>query len=90
MIKDYLNWPHALDMGQGKLEPSYSIHEKTITHWEWRDGESGTYPPGKGPPKRGGVLSGGVDLFMQWRIRGNGRHMQELRETYVVWLEILS
>jgi hypothetical protein len=90
MIKDYLNWPHALDMGQGKLEPSYSIHEKTIAHWEWRDGESGTYPPGKGPPKRGGVLSGGTDLFMRWRIRGNGRHMQELRETYVMWLEILS
>jgi hypothetical protein len=32
MIKDYLNWPHALDMRQGKLEPGYSIHEKTITH----------------------------------------------------------
>jgi ABC-type Fe3+-hydroxamate transport system substrate-binding protein len=47
-------------------------------HWEWRDGESGTYPPGKGPPKRGGVLSSGVDLFIQWRICGNGRHMQEL------------
>jgi hypothetical protein len=77
-------------MGQGKLEPSYSINKKIITHWEWRDGESGTYPPGKVPPKRGGVLSGGIDLFMQWRIRGNGRHMQELRETYVVWLEILS
>jgi hypothetical protein len=42
------------------------------------------YPLGKGPPKRGGVLSGGADLFMQWRICGNGRHMQELRETYVV------
>src|SRR5688572_4544983 len=40
-------------MGQGKLEPGYSIHEKTIAHWEWRDGESGTYPPGKGSPKRG-------------------------------------
>jgi hypothetical protein len=26
MIKDYLNWPHALDMGQGKLELDYSIH----------------------------------------------------------------
>jgi hypothetical protein len=52
MIKDYLNWPHALDMGQGKLEPGYSIHEKTIAHWEWRDGESGTYPPSKGSPKR--------------------------------------
>jgi hypothetical protein len=38
-----------------KLEPSYSIHEKRITHWEWKDGESGTYPPGNGPPKRGGV-----------------------------------
>jgi hypothetical protein len=48
------------------------------------------YPPGKGPPKRGGVLLGGADLFMQWSIHGNGRHMQELRETYVVWLEILS
>jgi hypothetical protein len=46
----------------GKPEPDYSIHEKTIAHWEWRDGESGTYPPGKGPPKRGGVLSGGADL----------------------------
>ena len=72
-----------------KPEPGYSIHEKTITHWEWRDGESDTYPPGKGPPKRGGVLSGGADLFMWWRIRGNGRHVQkELREAYVVWLEI--
>jgi hypothetical protein len=90
MVKDYLNWPHALDIGHGKLEPGYYIHEKTIAHWEWRDGESGTYPPHKGPPKRGGVLSGGADLFMQWRIRGNGRHMQELRETYVMWLEILS
>jgi len=76
-------------MGQGKLEPGYSIHEKTIAHWAWRDGESGTYPPGNGSPKRGGVLSGGADLFMQWRIRGNSRH-QGLRVTYVVWLEILS
>jgi hypothetical protein len=75
----------------GKPEPSYSIHEKTIAHWEWRDGESDTYPPGKGPPKRGGVLSGGADLFMWWRIRGNGRHVQkELRDAYVVWLEIPS
>jgi hypothetical protein len=48
----------------GKPEPGYSIHEKTIAHWEWRDGKSGTYPPGKGLPKRGGVLSGGADLFM--------------------------
>jgi hypothetical protein len=39
-------------------------HIKTIVHWEWRDVESGMYPPGKGPPKRGGVLSCGVDLFM--------------------------
>jgi hypothetical protein len=38
MIKDYLNWPHALEMGQGKLEPGYSICEKTIAHWELRDG----------------------------------------------------
>ena len=36
----------------GKPEPGYFIHEKTIAHWEWRDGESGMYPPGKGPPKR--------------------------------------
>jgi hypothetical protein len=64
MIKDYLNWPHALDMGHGKLEPGYSIH-KTITHWEWRDSESATYPPGKVPPKRGGVLSDGAYLFMK-------------------------
>jgi hypothetical protein len=35
MIKDYLNWPHALDMGQGKLEPGYSIREKTTAHWAW-------------------------------------------------------
>jgi hypothetical protein len=35
MIRDYLNWPHALDMGQGKLEPGYSIREKTTTHWAW-------------------------------------------------------
>jgi hypothetical protein len=48
----------------GKPEPGYSIREKTIAHWEWRDGESGMYPPDKGPPKRGGVLSGGADLFM--------------------------
>jgi hypothetical protein len=40
----------------GKLEPDYSIHEKKITHWEWRDGESGTYSPGNGPPKRGCAL----------------------------------
>ena len=33
MIKDYLNWPHALDMGQGKLEPGYSIRDKTTAHW---------------------------------------------------------
>jgi hypothetical protein len=58
-------------MVQGKLEPGYSIHEKTIAHWEWRDGESGTYPPG--------VLSGGADLFMQWKIRGNGRHARFTR-----------
>jgi hypothetical protein len=35
MIKDYLNWPHALDMGQGKLKPNYSIREKTTAHWAW-------------------------------------------------------
>jgi hypothetical protein len=35
MIKDYLIWPHALDMGQGKLEPVYSIREKTTVHWAW-------------------------------------------------------
>jgi hypothetical protein len=35
MIKDYLNWPHALDMGQGKFEPGYSIREKTTAHWVW-------------------------------------------------------
>ena len=35
MIKDYLNWPHALDMGQGKLEPGYSIREKTTARWAW-------------------------------------------------------
>jgi hypothetical protein len=35
MIKDYLNWPHALYMGQGKLEPGYSIREKTTAHWAW-------------------------------------------------------
>jgi hypothetical protein len=32
MIRDYLNWPHALDMGHGKLEPGYSIREKTTAH----------------------------------------------------------
>jgi hypothetical protein len=72
------------------LNPAIPYMKKTTVHWEWRDGESGTYPPRKGPPKRGGVLLGGADLFMQWRIRGNRRHMQELRVTYVVWLEILS
>jgi hypothetical protein len=61
----------------GKPEPGYSIHEKTIAYWEWRDGESDMYPPGNGPPKRGGVLSGGADLFMWWRIRENGRHVQK-------------
>jgi hypothetical protein len=30
----------------GKPEPGYSICEKTIAHWEWRDGGSGVYPPG--------------------------------------------
>jgi hypothetical protein len=35
MIKDYLNWPHALDIGQGKLELGYSIREKTTAHWAW-------------------------------------------------------
>jgi hypothetical protein len=35
MIEDYLNWPHALDIGQGKLEPGYSIREKTTAHWAW-------------------------------------------------------
>jgi hypothetical protein len=48
----------------GKPEPDYSIREKTIAHWEWRDGESSMYPPGKGPPKKGSVLLGGADLFM--------------------------
>jgi hypothetical protein len=32
MIKDYLNWPDTLEMGHDKLEPSYSIREKTIAH----------------------------------------------------------
>jgi hypothetical protein len=27
--------------------------------------------------KGGGVLSSGADLFMWWRIRGNGRHVQK-------------
>jgi hypothetical protein len=57
----------------GKLEPGYSIYEKD----RLKDGESGTYPPGKGPPKRGGVLSGGAVLLMWWRICGNGRHVQK-------------
>jgi hypothetical protein len=26
---------------------------------------------------KGGVLSGGADLFMWWRIRRNGRHVQK-------------
>jgi hypothetical protein len=30
----------------GKLEPGYSIREKTIAHWERRYGESSMYPPG--------------------------------------------
>jgi hypothetical protein len=30
----------------GKPQPDHSIREKTIAHWEWRDGESGVYPPG--------------------------------------------
>jgi hypothetical protein len=45
MIKDYLNWPHALDMGQGKLEPGYSIREDNCTLGVG-DGGSSVYPPG--------------------------------------------
>jgi hypothetical protein len=43
-IKDRIvDWPVVVEtlqlatypgMGQGKLEPSYSIHEDTIVHWE--------------------------------------------------------
>jgi hypothetical protein len=55
-IKDRIvDWPVVVEtlqlatypgMGQGKLEPGYSIREETIAHWEWRDGESSMYPPG--------------------------------------------
>jgi hypothetical protein len=55
-IKDHtVDWPVVVEtlqlatypgMGQGKLEPGYSIREETIAHWEWRDGESSMYPPG--------------------------------------------
>jgi hypothetical protein len=55
-IKDCtVDWPVVVEtlqlatypgMGQGKLEPGYSIREETIAHWEWRDGESSMYPPG--------------------------------------------
>jgi hypothetical protein len=62
-------------MGQGKLEPSYSIHKKTTAHCEWRDGESGTYPPGKVTPKRGGVLSGGGSMGMVDICKSCEKHM---------------
>ena len=56
LIKDRtVDWPVVVEtlqlatypgMGQGKLEPGYSIREETIAHWEWRDGGSSMYPPG--------------------------------------------
>jgi hypothetical protein len=56
LIKDRtVDWPVVVEtlqlatypgMGQGKLEPGYSICEETIAHWEWRDGGSSMYPPG--------------------------------------------
>jgi hypothetical protein len=46
-IKDRtVDWPVVVEtlqlatypgMGQGKLEPDYSIREETIAHWEWRE-----------------------------------------------------
>jgi hypothetical protein len=55
LIKDRtVDWPVVVEtlqlatypgMGQGKLEPRYSICEETIAHWEWRDGRSSMYPP---------------------------------------------
>jgi hypothetical protein len=56
LIKDRtIDWPVVVEtlqlatypgMGQGKLEPGYSIHEEIIAHWEWRDGGSSMYPLG--------------------------------------------
>jgi hypothetical protein len=53
----------------GKPEPGYSICEKTIVHWEWRDGESGVYPPGT-------WLDGGVPYSrVAWTDSHSGEHM---------------
>jgi sugar phosphate permease len=74
-------------MGQGKLEPGYSIYEKTTAHWAWEIvGVACTLLAGW----RSTVLLGSTDRFTLWRICGNGVHMHELSATYVVWLEILS
>jgi sugar phosphate permease len=74
-------------MGQGKLEPGYSICEKTTAHWAWEIvGVACTLLAGW----RSTVLLGSTDRFTLWRICGNGVHMHELSATYVVWLEILS
>jgi hypothetical protein len=76
-------------MGQGKLEPGYSIHEKTIAHWEWRDSESGTYPLAKDRLK--GVVCSWVARTCSCSGESVGMvDMQGLRETYVVWLELLN
>jgi hypothetical protein len=74
----------------GKPEPGYSIRENTIAHWEWRDGESGVYPPGT-------WLDGGVPCSRVVRTCSCGGGSvgmidmcKRIREAYVVWLEIPS
>jgi hypothetical protein len=72
MIKDYLNWPHTLEMGHGKLEHGYSIREKTTAHWAWEMVGVAMYPPGILAGWYGSVLPGSANQFMFWRICGNG------------------
>jgi hypothetical protein len=58
-------------MGQGKLEPGYSIREKTIAHWAWEMVRVACTPwqeAGWGST----VLPGSADQLTCWRIYGNG------------------
>jgi hypothetical protein len=71
----------------GKLSLDWTNTRKVGPQWEWRDGESIVYPPGK-------MLDGGV---LSSRLAGTRSGLEKtgckltyarLSATYVVWLEI--
>jgi hypothetical protein len=79
------NWPHASSWVS--LASVGLIPERTTPQWEWRDGESIVYPPGK--RLDGGVLCSWLAGTHSGLEKPSASlHMQGLSATYVVWLEI--